>query len=105
MDEEIREFIVPIRMNYTEKYKIKKLADKAGKKISTFIRDASLGIKINEKPDKKFYEEMKQIGKFIRTLDELERIAYHKKFIDERILNEEIIAWRKFRTEIKERYL
>lgn len=105
MDEEIREFIVPIRMNYTEKYKIKKLAEKAGKKISTFIRDASLGAKINEKPDKRFYEEMKQVGKFIRTLDELERIAYHKKFIDERILNEEIAAWRQFRKELKEKYL
>ena len=105
MEDELREFIVPIRMNYTEKYKIKKLADKTGKKISTFIREASLGAKINEKPDKKFYDEMKQIGKFIRTLDELERIAYHKKFIDERILNDEIIAWRKFRTELKEKYL
>lgn len=105
MEDEIREFIVHIRMNYTEKYKIKKLADKSGKKISTFIREAALGTKINEKPDKRFYEEMKQVGKFIRTLDELERIAYHKKFIDERILNEEIVAWRKFRKELKEKYL
>lgn len=105
MDNEIREFIVPIRMSYNEKYKIKQLADKAGKNLSTFIREASIGVKIKEKPDKQFYDEIKQIGKFIRTLSELERIAYHKKFLDERILKEEIVAWRKFRTELKEKYL
>ncbi len=48
---------------------------------------------------------MKQIGKFLRTLDEMERLLYHKNFIDERILNNEIEEWRKFRMQIKEKYL
>lgn len=48
---------------------------------------------------------MKQIGKFLRTVDELERLLYHKNFIDERVLNREIEEWRKFRMEIKQRYL
>ncbi len=41
----------------------------------------------------------------MRTLDELERLLYHKNFIDERTLNNEINEWRKFRLEIKEKYL
>ena len=41
----------------------------------------------------------------VRTLDELERLLYHKNFIDERTLNNEINEWRKFRLEIKEKYL
>ena len=45
------------------------------------------------------------MGKFIRTLDELERLLYHRNFIDERILNNEIAEWRKFRMMIKEKYL
>ena len=48
---------------------------------------------------------MKQIGKFLRTVDELERLLYHKNFIDERVLNREIEEWRKFRMEIKQKYL
>lgn len=45
------------------------------------------------------------MGKFLRVLSELERLLYHKGFIDERILNQEILEWRKFRMEIKERFL
>lgn len=48
---------------------------------------------------------MKQIGKFLRTVDELERLLYHKNFIDERVLNREIEEWRKFRMEVKQKYL
>lgn len=45
------------------------------------------------------------MGKFLRTVSELERLLYHKNFIDERILNNEIAEWRKFRMEIKRKYL
>ena len=47
----------------------------------------------------------REIGKFLRTLSQLERLLYHRNFIDERILNEEINEWRNFRMQIKERYL
>lgn len=45
------------------------------------------------------------MGKFLRTLSELERLLYHKDFVDERILQKEIMEWRNFRMQIKERYL
>lgn len=48
---------------------------------------------------------MKKLGQFIKTLDELERLLYHKNFLDERILDRELNEWRKFRLEIKEKYL
>ena len=63
------------------------------------------GVEIKEKPDKKFYDDVIiPIGKFIRTLDELERILYHRNFIDERVLENEINEWRKFRLEIKQKF-
>lgn len=45
------------------------------------------------------------MGIFTRTLSELERLLYHKDFIDERLLKKEIEEWQNFRIKIKERYL
>lgn len=45
------------------------------------------------------------MGKFMRTLRQLESLLYHENFIDERILKQEIEEWQKFRTEIREKYL
>ena len=105
MKEEIREFIIPIRVSFSEKEKIRKRADMVGKNISTFIRESSLGCEIKEKPDKNFDADIKEIGKFLRTLSEIERLLYHKNFIDERLLKNEITEWRNFRMRIKEKYL
>ena len=106
LKEEPRDFIVPIRVNWDEKEKIKKKANIAGKNLSTFMRESALGCEIKEKPDKEFYDvTIKQMGKFMRTLSELERLLYHKGFIDERILKKEITEWRNFRLQIKEKYL
>ena len=73
--QDTRDFIVPIRMSYDEKQKITQRANKTGKNVSEFVRCTALGSEIKEKPDKEFYEVTKQISKFIRVLDELERIA------------------------------
>ncbi len=42
MKEDPRDIIVPIRMNFNEKEKIKRKAKKTGKQFSTFIRDSAL---------------------------------------------------------------
>lgn len=106
MKDETREFIVPIRMTFTEKDKIKKRAEKTNKSFSAFIRDSALGCEIKEKPDDRFYEvTMNQMRKFMRTLRQLESLLYHEKFIDERILKKEIEEWKNFRSAIRERYL
>lgn len=42
LKDETREYIVPIRMTFTEKDKIKKRAEKTNKNISTFMRDSAL---------------------------------------------------------------
>ena len=106
MKEDPRDIIVPIRMNFLEKEKKKKRANKTGKNLSSFIRESALGCEIKQKPDKIFYDvTTREMGKFMRTLSELERLLYHRNFIDERILKNEIAEWRKFRTQIRDRYL
>lgn len=42
MKDEPRDLIVPIRMNFDEKEKIKRRAEKTEKSISTFMRDSAL---------------------------------------------------------------
>ena len=42
MKNETKDFVVPIRMSFEEKEKIKARAEKAGKNMSTFIRNAAL---------------------------------------------------------------
>lgn len=104
MKEETRDFTLRIRVNPTELEKIKTKANKAGKNISDFMRESALGCEIKERPDKSVYTLiLKPLNDFIRLLKELERIAYHKEFIDERILNDEIKKWQEYRTMIRER--
>lgn len=42
LKEDSKDFIIQIRVNWEEKEKIKKKADKAGKNISAFIRDSAM---------------------------------------------------------------
>ena len=101
MKDDTKYITVHIRMNDKEKNTIKKRADLAGKNFSEFIRMSAMGCEIREKADKEFSSTMKkQMRDFIRTLCELERLLYNKDFIDERVLNNEILEWRKFRMNI-----
>lgn len=42
MKEETKDFIVPIRVSFEEKEKIKKRAEKTGKNLSAFMRDCAI---------------------------------------------------------------
>ena len=105
MSRETRNLRIEIRLNFDEKDKIQKLADKTGKNISTYMRQTALNYKIKEKPSKEFYETTKKLNNFIKLLGEMERLLYHKDFIDERLLNEEIAEWKNFRKTIRESFL
>ena len=105
MKENSRETRIEIRMNLEEKERIKRLAYKTGKSVSAYMRQTALGYKIKEKPSKEFYIAMNKLNTFIKILDEMERLLYHKNFIDERILKEELIKLKNFRKEIRENFL
>lgn len=42
MKEESRDLLIPIRVNFMEKEKIKRRAEKTGKNVSTFMRNSAL---------------------------------------------------------------
>ena len=52
MKKEIRDFIIPIRVTFNEKRKIKLRANRVGKNLSEYIRYSALENEIREKPDK-----------------------------------------------------
>ena len=105
MERETRDTRVEIRMNFEEKEKIKRLANLCGKTISTYMRQTALNYPIKEKPSKEFYKVTNQISSIIKLLNEMERLLYHKNFIDERLLNEQITEWKNFRKEVRDSFL
>lgn len=105
MSRETRNLRVEIRMNFDEKDKIKELADKAGKSVSTYMRQTALGYTIKEKPSREFYDTTSKLNNFIKLLGEMERLLYHRDFVDERMLKDEIAEWKNFRKEVRESFL
>ena len=81
MKDETREFVIPVRMTFIEKEKIKARAKKTGKTVSEFIRNCALGCEIKEKPDSKLFrqliKEMRDIERAIRNLGT--QFAIHKR--------------------------
>lgn len=106
MKEETRDFIVPIRMSFTEKNKIKIRAKKTGKKLSEFIRDSALGCEIKEKPDDKLFRELiKEMRDIERAIRNLGREVHNLKFVNEPKLERERQKWSDFIIETKKRFL
>lgn len=65
--------IITIRVSPREKDLIKAKADKANMKISTYVRASSLNKKIKEKPDKEFYNAIRDLRKIEFELKKLNK--------------------------------
>lgn len=106
MEKETREFLIPVRVTFSEKNKIKTRAEMTGKSISEFLRNAALGCQIKEKPDNKlFIELIKEMRDIERALRNLGREAHILGFIDEPMLERERKKWSEFIIETKKRFL
>ena len=106
MKDETREFIIPVRMTFAEKEKIKARAKKTGKTVSEFIRSSALGCELKEKPDEKLFRQLiKEMRDIERAIRNLGREAHNLQFINEKELEEERKKWSKFIIETKERFL
>lgn len=65
--------IITIRVSPREKDLIKAKADKANMKISTYVRASSLNKTIKEKPDKEFYNAIRDLRKIEFELKKLNK--------------------------------
>lgn len=104
MKDETRDFMIRIRVNPTELYKIKLKAKKSGKNISSFMRESALGCEIKERPDRTVYDLiLKPLSAFIESIKEVEKKTYFNEKIYKEILDEEIKKWQEYRRMIRER--
>ena len=72
---------------------------------SEFVRRAIANAEINEKPDKEFYETMKQMIRIGNNLNQLTKKANSLNFIDVDEYKKQSQDWNKFMNEIKKKYL
>ncbi len=106
MEKENKEFIIPVRVSYTEKSLIRERANKTEKNISEFIRSSALGCEIKEKPDKELFKELiKEMRDIERAIRNLGREAHVLGFINEPMLERERIKWSNFIVETKQKFL
>ena len=91
--------------NSEEALELHKKAIKCNITEAEVIRRLIMNEKLNEKPDKRFYEEMKQLRIISNNLNQLVMKAHSTNYINTAKLEKEYIAWQKFIKEIKSQFL
>lgn len=106
MKDETREFVIPIRVTFSEKENIKARAKKVEKNTSEFMRETALGYEIKEKPDSKIFREFTKALRDVEIgLRNIGREAHNTKFIDELKLKREREECNKLIIAIKNKFL
>lgn len=78
---------------------------KAGLTESEYIRELLLGYKLKEKPDDRFYENLKVFRSLANNMNQITRKAHSLGFIDELAYKKNADMVIKFIDELKEEYL
>ncbi len=78
---------------------------KAGLTESEYIREVILGYKLKEKPDDRFYDNLKVIRGLANNMNQISAKAHSLGFIDELSYNKNVEMIKKFIKEFKQEYL
>lgn len=105
MKDETREFVIPIRVTFSEKEEIKKRSKKVNQSISEYMRETALGYEIREKPDSNiFWEFTEALRKVEINLRNLSSQAQNLKFIDEQKLKRDREEYNNLIIEMKSKF-
>jgi len=102
---ELREKIIPVRVSYLEYENIVAKAQKAKRKVSSYMREVALGTVIKEKPDERFYEWLKDLRNIRMNLKNIIDWSKYTENIEVQKFEKEIEKIDKFILEIKQAYL
>ncbi len=94
-----------IRLSICESQDLKQKAQRTCMSESQLIRALIRGYKPKEKPDNRFYEEMRQLSSIANNLNQLAAKAHSLGFIDAQKLDEEVIRWHQFQADIERQFL
>ena len=88
-----------------EMTQLKRNAKKCGLSLGGYIRSVISGSVPKEKPDKEFYDMMRELSAIGNRINQLAAKANALNFIDAPMLSEEIVKWAKFQTGIQAAFL
>ena len=93
------------RLNKEEAQDLQKKVKKSGLSQEGYLRQIVAGNTLREKPDKEFYDCMRELSAIGNRINQLAAKANALNFIDAPMLNAEAVKWAKFQTEIQKRFL
>lgn len=100
-----RQFKKQFWFNNEEIRVLQQKAEQAKTSEAELIRNLIMGIEIKEKPDDRFYEEMKQMRQIGNNLNQIARKANALNLIEYPYYKKEAEKWNKFILDIKNKYL
>ena len=93
------------RLTRREAQELDKKVKKSGLSREAFLRAMIEGYQLHEKPGSAFYETMRQMSAIGNNLNQIAAKANALGFVDQPLYEKEALKWRKFQTEVKEKFL
>lgn len=94
-----------IWLNKAEATLLKKKSKKAGLNESELVRNLILGYEPKEKPDKEFYDVMREMSAIGNNLNQIAHKANALNLIDSSYYKNEAVNWNKFMLKVKRNFL
>lgn len=94
-----------IMLNEIENEKLKRDCQKCNLSYGEYFRKLLMEEQIKEKPDKEFYEIMKQLSKIGVNLNQIAHKANIENKVDKILYEENANEWHQFSKEVKEKFL
>ena len=96
---------ISFRLNTIEAMNLNKLVEMSGLSRETFLRAMISGYQLHEKPDKEFYQVMRELSAIGNRVNQLAIKANALHFIDAPLLDHELKKWNEFQMDIRKKYL
>lgn len=102
-----KKLVVSVKYSEEELEKIERKALACGKRRSTYIREASLGKNLKERPTKEFYDSIKELRMIGNNLNQIARNynANSTGFVNENKYDEQVKILNSFILAIKKKFL
>ncbi len=94
-----------VRLSLEEREKIQKKADKANRKITTYIRETALDKTLHEKPPDEFYRILWNLDKIGTNINQIAMKVNTYNYLDEKELKKAISDLEKITNGLRSKYI
>ncbi len=100
-----RPYFIGVRLSTKEYEKIKEKAKKVDKPLATFVRQASLGKTLHEKPPDEFFKDLWDLDKIGTNLNQVAIKVNAYNYLDEKELKRIISELEHITKELRKKYI